>query len=249
MISLVTTPIALALILSGVLVGRLVARRLPEGQLHEGSKDTVHLTTALVTTMAALLLSLQLSSAKNAFDARQTDLTRIGSEIVLLDRALVAVGPGASRAREALRDTVRALIAEAWPDEENLPASSVVPGGFKLFDAIAAIPAATEAQRLLKNTAVQLSIDLGKMIRFSSEERASTTLLPLFAVEILWLTFIFFGLSVLAPRSPQALTAVILCAIAVSTALFLIIELSTPLSGFIRISSAPLRDALHQISP
>jgi membrane-bound ClpP family serine protease len=41
--------------------------------------------------------------------------------------------------------------------------------------------------------------------------------------------------------------ALVICALAVSAAIFIIMEMYTPFSGVLRISSTPIREALNQI--
>jgi len=54
--------------------------------------------------------------------------------------------------------------------------------------------------------------------------------------------FVSFGL--FAPRDWVAIIALLVCAISVAGAPFLILELDRPFSGLIQISSEPLRSAL-----
>jgi hypothetical protein len=70
------------------------------------SKDVVKLGIALIATMAALVLSLLLHSAKSSFDARNRELVQTAADIVLLDRLLAHYGPEAKPARESLRAAV-----------------------------------------------------------------------------------------------------------------------------------------------
>ena len=68
------------------------------------------------------------------------------------------------------------------------------------------------------------------------------------AVELAWITIIFASFGLIAPRNGTALAALILCACAVAIAIFLIVEMSEPFSGFIHIPSTALREALAQIT-
>jgi hypothetical protein len=47
-----------------------------------------------------------------------------------------------------------------------------------------------------------------------------------------------------APRNATVVVVLFLCTLSVSAAVFLLLELSTPFVGMLRISSGPLRDAL-----
>jgi hypothetical protein len=70
---------------------------------------------------------------------------------------------------------------------------------------------------------------------------------PLLSLMTSWLVMIFavFGLS--SPRNAVVYATMVLCALSISSAVFMILELDGPLSGWIVVSSQPLRDALRHI--
>ena len=55
------------------------------------------LGTALIATMAALVLSLLISSAKSSFDKMDSELVENAARVISLDRALANYGPGDAR--------------------------------------------------------------------------------------------------------------------------------------------------------
>ena len=59
---------------------------------------------ARVATISALVLSLLLSTAKSAYDARGSELVQLSADILLLDRVLDYYGPDASEARLQLEE-------------------------------------------------------------------------------------------------------------------------------------------------
>jgi len=71
--------------------------------------------------------------------------------------------------------------------------------------------------------------------------------MPLLIVLVFWLTTIFVGFGLFAPGSATVLTSLLVSALSVSAAILLILELYSPYSGLIQVSSAPLRDALTQL--
>jgi hypothetical protein len=62
-----------------------------------------------------------------------------------------------------------------------------------------------------------------------------------------WLVVIFLGFSVLAPPNATTILALTVSALAVSGAIFLILELDEPFGGLISISSLPMLNALDQL--
>ena len=70
---------------------------------------------------------------------------------------------------------------------------------------------------------------------------------PLLAVLVFWLTIVFASFGLFAPPNATVIVTLFLCALSVSGAIFLILEMYTPFEGLIQISSAPLRDALAHL--
>src|SRR6202008_4502493 len=94
----------------GALLGMYLRTVLPREHLSEDSKDVVKMGMGLVATMSALVLSLVISSDKGSFDALSSEMTKVSSQINLLDRTLALYGPEAKEARELLRGTVATLL-------------------------------------------------------------------------------------------------------------------------------------------
>jgi uncharacterized membrane protein YGL010W len=67
---------------------------------------------------------------------------------------------------------------------------------------------------------------------------------PLLVVVVAWLTLIFVGFGLFTPRNATVITSLFLCALAVSGAIFLILEMDDPLTGMVRISDEPTRRTL-----
>jgi membrane-bound ClpP family serine protease len=61
---------------------------------------------------------------------------------------------------------------------------------------------------------------------------------------VLWLTVIFISFGLFAPFNATVVSSLFVSALSVAGAIFLILEMYTPYTGVIQISSAPLRAAL-----
>ena len=70
---------------------------------------------------------------------------------------------------------------------------------------------------------------------------------PMLIILVSWLVMIFLGFSVLAPPNATVIVALMVSALAVSGAIFLILELDQPFGGLIGISSQPMLNALSQL--
>ena len=77
-------------------------------------------------------------------------------------------------------------------------------------------------------------------------ENLSTSLpVPFLVVLVLCIIFASFGL--FAPRNAIVIVVLAVCALSVSAAVFLIIELDRPFDGLLQVSGDPLRRALAQL--
>lgn len=67
---------------------------------------------------------------------------------------------------------------------------------------------------------------------------------PFLTMLICWVTVIFMSFGLFAPRNTTVLVTLGVCALSVSGAIFLILELNQPFQGLMRLSSVPLESAL-----
>src|SRR5215510_6867197 len=84
-----------ALALAGILLGSVMQKMLPEGHLSSDSKEVVKLSMGVVATLAALVLGLLVASAKNTYDARESEINQLTAYVILLDNLLAKYGEGA----------------------------------------------------------------------------------------------------------------------------------------------------------
>jgi hypothetical protein len=66
-------------------------------------------------------------------------------------------------------------------------------------------------------------------------------------VLVLWLTVIFISFGLFAPFNATVVLSLFVSALSVSGAIFLILEMYTPYTGLVQISSAPLQATLVQL--
>jgi Protein of unknown function (DUF4239) len=236
-------------IFGGAVLGLLLSGLLPEGHLRDNSRDTVKVVTGMIATLAALVLGLLISSANTSFDAVDTAITHSGARIILLDRALANYGPETKEVREQLRSVVVAGIEMFWPGEKTsgsgLEGFERATGMEELQTKIRELTPTTDIQRQLRSEAEKLS---GEMLeaRWLLIAQAQHTIPTTFLVVLLfWLTILHISFGLLAPRNATAITMLLISALSVSGAMFLILEMYQPLDGMIKVSSAPLRKALE----
>ena len=71
--------------------------------------------------------------------------------------------------------------------------------------------------------------------------------MPFLIVLVFWLAMIFITFGLFAPTNLTVIAVLLVCALSVAGAIFLILELDRPFSGLIQVSDAPLRDAFGRL--
>jgi hypothetical protein len=246
--TLAVAAIVFACIFAGALFGMTVRSVLPAPHLSNESKDVVRLGTGLVATMAALVLGLLVASAKGAYDAQRNGLDEMTANLTLLDTVLHQYGPPAQDARENLRGIVDRAIARLWPadaaQEPTLGAPEAMAGGKRLHAQLLALAPADDTQRTLRAQALQIAADLARTRLLLVAQHESTAISGVFLVILsFWLVVLFASFGLFAPRNATVIATLLISALSVSGAIFLILELDQPFDGLIQVPSAPLRSA------
>lgn len=100
--------------IGGAATGSWLRDRLPEHHLADRPAGVIRSGMGLISTLAALILGLLISTAKISYDLTASQVIQIASDLVLLDQLLSEYGPSASGARGALRDQSEALATGIW---------------------------------------------------------------------------------------------------------------------------------------
>jgi hypothetical protein len=240
--------------MGGATLGMFLRGRLPAEHLCKQSKEIVQLGTGLVATMAALVLGLLVASAMDTFDAQRNGVREIAGNIVLLDEALAHYGgPTATIARQILRARLTAAIQQTWPDEKTEaldPLESIAriaADGDDVYDLINKFAPTDDAHRSIQSQAQAIVADLAKT-RWQLSHPDDTTIPELFvALVVFWLFVLFVSFGLFSPANTTVFATLLVCAISVSGAMLMIIDLDQPSRGLVRVSSTPLRSALEQI--
>ena len=247
--------VVFACVFGGALFGLFARRLVPEHHLSADSKDVVKLGIALIATMAALVLSLLIASAKSTYDTRSNQLLEISADIVLLDRELARYGPETKDARALLKHYVAVVIERFWPANPDRrgtiePRAAIDARASPveaLFDKLQELSPQNETQRALHSQALMMARDLARTRVLLFEQLRSSIPVPFLVVLVFWLCIIFASFGLFAPTNTTVIATFFVCALSVSGAIFLILELDRSFEGFVQVSSAPLRAALVQL--
>jgi hypothetical protein len=245
---LVDALIVFACVVGSALLGSYLRRVLPRHHLTDESTGVVKLATGLVATMAALVLGLLISSAKGSFDTMNSELLHSAAEIVRLDRVLAHYGPETQELRGALKRTTEASVAIMSSGDPaqiaKLSSPETVARGEDFQRQVEALSPHNDAQRQLKASALQLVDDVLATRWLALLQQAGSLPLPLLVILVSWLAILFGTFGLFAPRNGTTMTALVMCALSTSGAIFLIMEMNTPLGGIVKLSFAPMHAAL-----
>jgi hypothetical protein len=238
-----------AAVFGAATLAMLGRKLLPQHHLSTETKDTVKLAMGLVATMAALVLGLLVASAKGSYDLQKSEVVQMAGKVAFLDRVLAHYGPDTAESRALLRRVIDSTITHIWPDKKISDAqlAPTAAGGEALYDALQNLAPQNDAQRSLKAQALAIAVDLGQMRWLLFEQSGSSISTPLLVIVVFWLAILFFSFGLFGPSNSTAVAALVVAALSVSGAVFLIMELDQPFSGLIQISSQPMHKALSQI--
>jgi len=255
-----------ALLLAVTLAGMVIKPLLPEEHKAHETVQLVQLVIGMLLTFAALVLGLMTASAKTNFDTLTNDFRGYAADLIQLDVALRDYGADANGARVNLRRYTAAAIASTWSAEpapagddfpKNVPTENIQERLENPQLGAMLNSAEQEARQLIPHDAYHEKVMAVALSQFDRVIRARWKLIevshssmsqPFFAMLTFWLMVIFLSFGLIAPRNALALVTIILGALSIASAIYVIVDLDTPFTGPIVISSQPMRDALLHLS-
>jgi hypothetical protein len=250
------SPLAIALIvfiivLGGGFFGLVLRGLLPEHHLGEDSMGAVKLGTGLIATLSALVLGLLIASAKGYYDKIGDEVTQTAVKVMLLDRTLARYGPETKELRATLRDIFATAVQLMDAGVASMAKGLDAPQRQKRFEAfqegLQQLAPQNDRQRALQSQAAGLLDDLAQTRWLFIEQQEGTISKPLLMVLVLWLAVIFLGFGLVSARNATVIIVFVLCALSVAGSIFLIEEMDRPFAGLMRISSAPVHNALSHL--
>ena len=248
-------PVGVALIVflcafGAALAGAALRSLLPPFHLDSDSRDVLKLVMGLIATLSALVLGLLIAGAQSSYNTQAGALQKMAANIVELDHLLAAYGPETAAPRRQVRQVVVGMHDRFWTDgglrrEAIKGARDKQLRGF--YEQLAGLSPRNDAQRFALSRVMQLADDLNFARLLLYEESIGSLSTPFLAVLVFWICALFLGLGLLA-RFHATLAAVLFVgSVSVAIAIFLILELNDPYRGIIKLSDAPIRDALEQL--
>ncbi len=222
-------------------VGMLLQHAVPAQHLADG-KGTVAAMVGLVTLLLALVLGLLVFTAFSVFTTQRDEAQSLGPVVIEIDLALEQYGTEAVGGRAGLRAALERSRARFFGSSQRGPQPYTVEemratlhGLNSYFDSL---QPATEAQRQLLTSARDLAKKYQETQMLMARQLANPFPPYVLVVVVCWASVLFFGNGLIATPNPVTVGAHLFGAISIATAIFLILELSQPYLGVIRLSSA-----------
>ena len=103
--------------------------------------------------------------------------------------------------------------------------------GEAFYQRVQELQPSNDIQRGLKERVIQVTTDLAQARFLLFSHLGSSIPVPFLAVLLLWMIVLFAGFSLMAPANATTLASLVICALSVSGAIFLILELDQPFSA------------------
>ncbi len=231
--------------------GALLRANLPDHHLDSESKDVMKSVMGIIATMAALVLGLLIASSKTAYDTQSNEIHQLAATVVQLDRVLASYGPETRETRAMLKAGVADVHRMIWPESDtqvaNLDPSVNQAQAGAFYASVQNLTPKTEAQRQAQQAALQLLPTITQTRMLMYEQLGGTISWPLLMVLVSWVTMLFLGFGMFARPHATIAATIIIGALSVASAVFLIIELSQPYQGWMRVSDASIRFVMTHV--
>jgi hypothetical protein len=228
----------------GALIGMGLRAVIPETHLDSDTRDLIKLGVGLIGTMSALVLGLLVASTKGSYDTKRSEVAQMAGNVIVLDRVLAHYGPEAADIRAALRSLIVGMVGSKGANRLGQLTQAAPTGGEAIFEQIQDLVPHTDAQRGLQAQAKSVANELGQMRWLLYAQGGTSISRPFLVIVVFWLTVLYLSFGLFAPRNPTAIITLLISALSVAGAMFLILDLDHPFAGFMQIPDTPVRNAL-----
>jgi hypothetical protein len=244
--------VTLASTLGGAVLGAVLRRWLPASHLNTETREVIRLGVGLLATLSAVAISLMIASAKTSYDTQDAHFRQFSADVILTDQLLAQYGPEASGIRKLMRQAIPAALDRIWAEKAIAApqgnAFTTTSAAERIYDAIEALTPVNDAQRVLKPRIEQAAGDIARARLLMFADVDTPIQRPFLLILVFWLTVIFVSFSLFVEPGPVIAAALLVFALSISSALFLVADLSRPFAGLMQISNQSLRDALGPLN-
>jgi len=239
-----------AVVFAGGALGLVLQGRIPEVCTTGGPRDMIGAVAGLLTLLSALVLGLLIWTAYGVYSSQKIAVQSLAANALQLDLALKDYGPETAAGRESVRKRVAETVDQIWGGQETdmkfvAQSFSAAIDVFHNADAyLGTLHPSTDQQKQAQSVARQLVDSIGKTRLQMAFALTDPVSYPLVFIVIGWATFLFCAYGLMSRHHLMSLVAVGVGAVAVASAIYLIVDLSDPYTGVFRVSAAPIRQVL-----
>ncbi len=251
-------PLALAVCVAaitfgGAIVGLALKHALPEKLTTGAPRDAVSSVVGLLTLLCALVLGLLIWTAYGVYSNQSATIQNFAIRVLLEDMALADYGPEAQPIRDGLRDGLQRTINELWGPRftddfvtvNYRAAIGAMRAGQFYLDTL---EPTTQEQKAALTAAVQAHVASGQLRLQMALALTNPVSYPLMAIVVAWVAVLLCGYGFMSRVNPVSIVALALAALAVSSAIYTITELSDPYGGPFKASPAPIERLIQDIT-
>ena len=239
MSSIIISILVVVCIFAGGLIGLSLNRVLRPSHLTKETQEVVRLGIGMISVLSSLVLGLLIATAKNSYDTTASAVRTYAAELALLNETLRDYGGDAAKPRDFLREYTERLRDDIRPPDGAAPhlnddaASALME---RVREQVRALRPVDDGQKWLRDQALTIN------------ENLLRDRWLMIGVLVSWVTLIFVGFGINAPRNAMVAASFLICAVVIGGAIFLILEMDRPVQGVLQISSWPIRNSLAQMN-
>jgi hypothetical protein len=246
--------LAISLIVTGVIVaggvlGLVLQRVLPERYTMDKARDMIGGVVGQLTLLLVLVNGLLIWTAYGVYSTQQTELQTLAARALEFDLEMRQYGPEADEARSMLRTDLVWAHEQFWGDDTSraaaYEASYKAMGSLNKF--LDGLEPKTAAQTSLLAAARANYAFIGEQRLLMSLQAATPIPWPLIYAVTFWASLLFASMGLLSKLSPMSIAMLVLGSASIGLAIFLILEFSQPYTSSVRVSPAPLEQAILQL--
>jgi hypothetical protein len=246
--------LAISLVVTGVIVaggvlGLVLQRVLPERYTMDKARDMIGGVVGQLTLLLVLVNGLLIWTAYGVYSTQQTELQTLAARALEFDLEMRQYGPEADEARSMLRTDLVWAHEQFWGDDTSraaaYDASYKAMGSLNKF--LDGLAPKTPAQTSLLAAARANYAFIGEQRLLMSLQAATPVPWPLIYAVTFWASLLFASMGLLSKLSPMSIAMLVLGSASIGLAIFLILEFSQPYTSSIRVSPAPLEQAILQL--
>jgi hypothetical protein len=246
-------PFAAAAVFVSGLAGLFLHAWRPEQEGVDETRDLINRLTGLIATMSALVLGLLIASASNFYNTQKAGLEKVSARVLQLDSLLRRYGPDAQPARDLLKVMVTNSYESVWESgaNRNLKVPTIeetaasMDAMFENLNRLRETAPVERQYRLAKASEITAAIN-DQRLEMALQVRNSLSW-PFMTILVSWASLLFFAFGMLSRVNRTTVVGLAVGALAVASAIFLIVELSTPYSGLLRLSPEPVLNTIEAL--